>query len=668
MKSNTNSILCRTFSPVWGTVLMVLLILSGAVSVWAGENVWSPVGPEGGWIRSLTADPKNPGVVYALTGYSGNIIKSSDGARSWSALQTGLSCCRALAIDPDNSNTLYVGTSGAGILRSQDGGENWNVVNSGLPVNPDGHYPNINALAVAPSGVGTIYAATGNGVFKSIDGGTNWSEVNSGLLFYLNEKSTNVLALAIDPQDSNTIYAAVYSCCVIDVPSVFKSIDGGASWNAASSGLPTYAGSRYLSVISLFIRPSSSGTLYAVIDDERVFTSTDGGARWAPAAFPAEILVSDPQSPGTVYAGTAYGVLKSTDAGDSWNPASSGLPTSPSGSALNISALALDPDGTGTLYAGSGMIGVFKSADGGASWNAANSGILASFVSSLAIDPEDSATIYAAAGLVFKSGDGGAHWSALNFGPPCCVSTLAIDAQDPSTIYAAVQNGGVWKSADAGVSWANVAAFNAVGITIDPQNTGTVYVGVQGAGTFNGGIWKSTDAGTTWTKSVVPAGGGVHGFRIDSRAPSNLLAWNAQGLYKSTDGGERWSTLYPAPVGALFDLEIDPRNSAILYTVTEHGVIKSTDGGANWIAVNSGLPTENGVRVLSIDPQNPDVVYGSSYGWGVFRSTDGGASWNAVNSGLTTLLVNAVAIDPRNNGTAYAVTSGGGVFAIHLVP
>ena len=83
--------------------------------------------------------------------------------------------------------------------------------------------------------------------------------------------------------------------------------------------------------------------------------------------------------------------------------------------------------------------------------------------------------------------------------------------------------------------------------------------------------------------------------------------------------------------------------------------------------MNSGLPTENGVRVLSIDPQNPDVVYGSSNS-GIFRSTDGGASWNAVNSGLTTLLVNTVAIDPRNNGTAYATTSGGGVFAIHLVP
>ena len=301
--------------------------------------------------------------------------------------------------------------------------------------------------------------------------------------------------------------------------SAYPEISKGAVGRSVPEVAPG-VGTRYQSVNSLFIRPSSSGTLYAVIDDERVFTSIDGGASWAPAAFPAEILVSDPQTPGTVYAGTAYGIFKSTDAGDSWNPASSGLPASPSGSALNISALALDPDGTGTLYAGSGMIGVFKSADGGASWNAASSEILASFVSSLAIDPEDSATIYAAAGLVFKSGDGGAHWGALNFGPPCCVSTLAIDAQDPNTIYAAVENGGVWKSTDGGVSWANLAEFNAVGIAIDPQNTGTVYVGVQGAGTGSGGIWKSTDGGTNWTKSVVPAGGGVHGFRIDSRAPA----------------------------------------------------------------------------------------------------------------------------------------------------
>src|SRR6266849_7519246 len=111
---------------------------------------------------------------------------------------------------------------------------------------------------------------------------------------------------------------------------------------------------------------------------------TSGG----PEGGSIRVLVVDPQTPTTLYAGTPGGVFKSANGGESWNPVNTGLSSS------SVRALAIDPLTPATLYAGTSG-GVFRSANGGGSWTAVNMGLTTTDVRALAIDPLTPATLYA---------------------------------------------------------------------------------------------------------------------------------------------------------------------------------------------------------------------------------------------------------------------------------
>jgi hypothetical protein len=103
------------------------------------------------------------------------------------------------------------------------------------------------------------------------------------------------------------------------------------------------------------------------------------------------VLAIDPASPATVYAGTAAGVFRSTDAGATWLGTNAGL------SGPSVDALVIDPSNPSIVYAGVYGFGVFKSADAGGTWAAANEGLTNRWTMALAIDPTGS-TLHA--GLV----------------------------------------------------------------------------------------------------------------------------------------------------------------------------------------------------------------------------------------------------------------------------
>src|SRR5262249_34884809 len=131
----------------------------------------------------------------------------------------------------------------------------------------------------------------------------------------------SISALAIDPKAPLHIYAAVSGI----ESGVFESLDGGANWSPASSGLPSFPG---------------------------------------PTA-----LVVDPETPNTLYVATRFGVFKTVNAGANWSASTSGLP------ANLVLALAIDSQRPTTLYAGMNGGGVFKSSDGGMSWRSTNIGL-----------------------------------------------------------------------------------------------------------------------------------------------------------------------------------------------------------------------------------------------------------------------------------------------------
>jgi photosystem II stability/assembly factor-like uncharacterized protein len=502
---------------------------------------------------------------------------------------------------------------------------------------PDGH-GDVSALAIDPTTPGTLYAGTaggdgrGRGVFKSTDGGSTWNAVTTGLF-----DNSDVLALAIDPTTPGTLYAATLG------DFVFKSTDGGMSWRAVNSGLPAQP------ISALALDPTAPGTLYAGTGGgPSAYKSTDGAMSWQTAAtgMPNDIhvhaLVLDPAPPGALYAGTDGGVFKSTDGGMSWQAFNTGLSSFP-----RVLALTIDPTTPGTLYAG-GYDGVFKSTDGGMSWQAFNNG-LPSFPSvlALAIDPTAPGMLYAGlmdnggvfGGGVFKSTVSASTWQAVIDGlpPSSYVGALAIDPTTPRTLYAGSDRG-VFKSTDGGGTWAAAGtSFGAVrALALDASTPGALYAGTgcfQFDGSCRGDVFKSTDGGNTWSAADtgLPDNNFVRALAVDPSTPRTLYA----GL---------------EDIGGVFG----------------GGVFKSTDGASTWQAIIDGLPPETQVGALAIDPIAPSTLYAGTgscdvdmgcIGHGVFQSTDGGATWSG--TGLTDIVTELLAIDPTTPGTLYAGTHSG---------
>ena len=351
----------------------------------------------------------------------------------------------------------------------------------------------------------------GDGVFQSIDGGTNWVGLSSGLV------GAFIQAVAIDPVNSDTVYAATFQA------GLRKTTDGAREWTSANSGLPVNTFSQSPDIQSIAVDPTNPTTLYVTARDpetfrDLVFMSTDGGQGWVPAnsglenAFNIGSPAFDPSNPSILYLSTGGGVFKSTDGGQSWVPANSGLENT-----FNIGSLAIDPSNPSTLYAGTG-IGAFKSTDGGQSW-AGLSGLMDLWVDMLVINPNNPATLYAATTTgLFKSTNGGESWNPANSDIPLAptqeefaealsiVNALDLDPANAGTLYAGTLSGGVFKSTNSGRSWVEFnsglpsmlsipdrTTLPVVRLAVDPSNPSTIYLG-----TFGSGVFKSTDSASTW--------------------------------------------------------------------------------------------------------------------------------------------------------------------------
>jgi photosystem II stability/assembly factor-like uncharacterized protein len=292
-----------------------------------------------------------------------------------------------------------------------------------------------------------------------------------------------------------------------------------------------------------------------------------------------------------------------------------------------VSALALDPNSTGSLYAGT-QLGVFRSQDEGATWNADKFGWAAG-PTALRVAP--AGTIYATVydgrddGL-FKSTDAGATWQKIL--DAVGLWALAVDAQNPGTLYAGAGYGdigaveGLFKSIDHGATWLNVLrGVSVYAIAIDPQNADVVYVG----GT--GGIYKSTNAGLTWRNVYWYPN--VYGLSlaINSENPSTIYAGTyGVGLLKSADAGASWAPVFRRAM-SVSNVTIDPQDIEIVYfngsSYPGERLFKTVDGGRSWIDILT-LPAHRMTSIL-VDPKTSTLYIGTPAG--VWKSADGGVNW-----------------------------------------
>lgn len=612
------------------TCLSFAVVLLLQAPAWAELDKWSTHGPFGGEVEALVIDPSNPDVVYAGT-WLGGVFKSTDGGRTWSHASDGLATSGlALAVDPRFPETLYAGTFD-GVYKTSDGARSWRPL-GGLPAET------VLTLAVDPVDPDTVYAGVGDdSVYRSTDGGATWLAATAGL----EEAIGLYYALAVDPADHRVVYAACGS-------GVYRSADSGAHWTDVTGDLPSPNG-----IHSLAIDPRS-GLLYAGAFDG-VYRSADGGQHWmAPAtAIQNDVaaLVVDPAVADRLYAGNNDGVVRSDDGGVTWREVNSGLEG-------YVWSLAIEA--TGTVYCGTSPLGVLKSSDAGESWSLSNLGLAATFISALAVDPTDSSVVYAGSNdrLLFKTSDGGMSWERI--AEPGHVEALAIDPETPSTLYAGTW-GTVFRSLDGGLSWTSSEPSDLLDVTsivLDPADPSTLY-----AGSFTG-AFVSRDGAETWQATGFTDS--VLALLIDPTRPYILYAGTSDGVWKTDDRGDTWTWAgkgLPAASGVT-TLALDPSRPNILYAGGSFsGLYRSRDEGNHWSRIGSGLPPTN-VTALLVDSSLPGRLYAGLFRGGVYLSLDRGDQWRPLDRELASAAVDALVLDPSAPERLYAGTRGRGVFGM----
>ncbi len=268
-------------------------------NVTRNEQLWTLEGPGniGGRINCMAIEPGNENVIY-VGNASGGIFKTIDGGAAWSPIfdSQPYLAIGAITIDPNDHQTIWVGTGdlnisgypfiGDGIYRSTDGGVTW--AHMGLIEESI-----VSKIIVDPSNSNTIYASTmgipffesmNRGLYKSTDGGVSWQQV----LFV--DEDAGIIDMVMDPFNPQILYACSWNrirtnqISVVYGPDahIYKTTDGGSTWNMLTNGLPSYTTGR----IGLAISKQNSAKIYALIVDtmhvvQGIYKTLDAGTSWS---------------------------------------------------------------------------------------------------------------------------------------------------------------------------------------------------------------------------------------------------------------------------------------------------------------------------------------------------------------------------------------------------
>jgi len=656
-----------------------------------GQLAWRDVSGRLDRVRQVAVSPRfaNDGIAFAATGTlgqhgyaDGGVYRSSDGGATWTEV-LGDRICQALALSPSfaNDGMLWVSTATyathEGLRVSTDGGDTWS------PLAPAVH---ASILVPSPNYLldQTLFAGTPDaGLQRSTDGGSSWS----GVLDH------PVTALAVSPAygASQTLYAGVRASP--DAPGdVYRSTDGGETWQLLETGIPDSWNGQSLTISALEFAVDGSvlaGLYYGhEAGGGAVYRSTDGGETWqllqgGLESYSVFALATVPSGSLTVYVGTNGGLwqLEVPQGG----PAEPGTWESNGPRGGRAQALAVSPGFTldGVALAGEYLygrhgeeygLGIFRSSDSGQTWQSSSAGTegiwSAAAVHDFAFSPDfvTDRTVFAATwGGLFKSTDGGAQWDWIFFGLPGSVTAVAVAPDYPvsrhvlassgwSGLYVSGDGGRHWikdlsvwatadlayspefavdgvafaagsrlyRTADRGLSWTEVLTQGISSLAVSPA------FGVDGT-VFAGGdaLYFSYDGGTTWISSTLP----FDAPRIDALAlspayPSDptLFAGTNSGLYRSYDGGLSWEPVAGYPGLAVRALALSPGwpDHPVLLVGTDEGVYRTGDGGVTWVRAEGMAPLATGPLALSAGEGL--LVTGTSQ-HGIHGTTDGGDSW-----------------------------------------
>jgi photosystem II stability/assembly factor-like uncharacterized protein len=267
---------------------------------------------------------------------------------------------------------------------------------------------------------------------------------------------------------------------------------------------------------------------------------------------------------------------------------------------------------------------------------------------------------------------------------------------DPSTIYLATASGGIWKSTNKGTTWMPIFDNQAVStfgdIAIAPSNDNVIWAGTgeqnnRQSTSYGNGVYRSTDGGTTWTHLGLEATRHIGAVQVHPQDPDIAYVaalgnlWRPtpeRGVYKTTNGGRSWDkVLFVDTLTGVVDLSMDPNNPDVLYAAAYQrlrrawgfngggpgsGIYKTTNGGRSWRELTNGIPGGDKGRIgLAIAKTNPQILNATiehaSEG-GSYRTEDGGANWERVNElNQRPMYYSEVFIDPTNENRVYELAT-----------
>ncbi len=646
----------------------------------SSADQWRSIGPTNfsGRMIAVALNPLNGNTVYAGAA-SGGLWRSLTGGLGgdWQRVATSFPVLgvNAIAIQPADSNTIYIGTGevyrylgstggivirttrgsyGMGILKTTNGGATWTK-------SLDWSYNQqrgVQALRINPQNHRTLFAATSEGVYKSTDAGGSWNQTLNVLL---------AEDIAINPNDTTFVLA---TCGNFSSPGrgVYRSTDGGNTFNIIA-GLPAYSGKGMLAVYranpqivyaSLADSTTGSGSLWRTTNFGSSWTLTSSEALYGVQGWYSQFVAVHPVDSSKVVRGGVY-IYKSTNGGTS--------STQKPGAYYDMHNYAHHPANPNILYIVSDG-GVFRSTNFGDTYQDANTGLLTSqFYNGFSNSAQDSLM---ALGQV-QDHFGYKYTGSLSWpsGGVDEIGWTAINQQSDLIQYAGDRGGGgIYKSTNRGVSFLNASgSFTGnscwnTPFVISRSNPNVLYFGRTI-------IFKTTNAGTSW--AATNAGVALDGnpplcMAVAPTNPDTVFAGTVPGIvrphmYRTTNGGISWSDVTGTlPNRYYLDIAVDPNDSKIVYVAVggfdTTRVAKSTNAGVTWMDITGNLPNVPTTAVV-IDPSNSNHVYVGN-DLGVYASTNSGISWLSFTDGLPEVVITSdLVITPSNRMLRLATHSNG---------
>ena len=571
---------------------------------------WTPMGPSDaiggtnlGRVNCIEFDPLNPKIVY-IGAPDGGVWKSTNGGASWAPkfdTQPTLSV-GDIAIDRTNTKIVYAATSDSfgygspfwggtysvGVRKSTDGGTTWAPTGLTWTV---GQNRTIRRLVIHPKNGKILLAATSNGLYRTTDGGATWTQI----------WATSTFDVEFRQDKPNVVYATTTQ--------VYRSTNTGATFTPLPA---TCAGSRY----NIEIAQNKPSVLYTLCTNGTVQRSANGGNTWSTTAAPGvslygyydNVLAVSPVNYKVVYV-AGFNMMRSTDGGAHWSSVATA-------GHVDNHALEFMPGSGSRILCGN---------DGG----------------------------------LFKTVNGGTTWTSLNHGLEITqFYRLGIAKTNAGIMIAGAQDNGNMKYS--GGAFANVTNADGMDGFIDWSNSNTIYAGIQ-----NGGLYRSTNGGVSFTNVNTPSSGSWITPWGQDPAVSNTIYAATDKVYRSTDQGTTWSAISGTLAGVwrFTVLKVAPSNPNVIYAGNGSKLYKTKNGGATWTDITLGLPVAtNYLTDVAIHDYDPSIAYvtfsGYVAGEKVYKTCNGGLSWMNISGSLPNLPANTIAHQIKNNGLYVGTDAG----------